>query len=165
MDQPEENTSEGLNPYRPPTDVASNEIRLSPYSYEMPALHWPLTIVIFTVLAIVGLVTYGTTLVFAFPILFGGLRTALVYRGCYKEARVPPSYIASTIFAPISCFIFQIAAGIAFSFVCATQISILNAIRSEIAWLIISGVIALAVYIGLYVWSIKVTIASCRRVT
>ena len=165
MDQPEENAPAGLNPYRPPADVGSPEIRLSPYSYEMPPLHWPRTIGIFAVLAIGSLVTYGTTLIFAFPILFGGIRTALIYHGCFKAARVPPSYILSTILSPISCFVFQIAAGMAFSFVCATRFSNPNPGVSEQAWLIISAIVGFAVYIGLYVGSIKVTIASCRRVT
>lgn len=162
MNQPEENAHEGLNPYRSPAEAGLPETVVVPVIYTLPPMHWPRTIGIFIVLAVAGLATYGSTLVFAFPIFFGGIRTALIYRSCGQKALIPPSYVYSTITSPILCFVYQIAAFGAFFCVCATRFTLDRPPMSEQAWLAMTGLISVGVFALLYWSSIKVGVASCR---
>ncbi len=152
---------ESPNPYQPPTDVAG-EVLSEVRTYELPPLHWPRTIVMFVVLFVSGLATYGTALPFAFAILFGGLRTALIYRGCSKAMRAPPDYLGSTIVSPILVFLFQIAAWVAFCFICA---SLNSPTLSDQSTLSISAILAIALFALLYMLSIRVAVANCRPIT
>lgn len=165
MNQPDEHASTELNPYQSPTEIGFAETQLPASAYAMPPLHWPRTIGVFLVLSFSALATYGTALVFAFPILLGGIRTALIFQRCRQLRRIPPSYLGSTILSPILCFVFQIAAGAAFFYVCMTRSSSMNSTWSEQAWLGVSGVVAFGVFAGLYLLSIIVSVASCRSVS
>lgn len=143
------------NPYQPPTDPMPGLV-----SYALPALHWPLTIGLFLILFVVAFPTFGLTMPFALSILFGGIRTALIFNGCRKAACLPPSYVGSAILSPILCFIFLFAACVAFFFICAARFSLDNPTISEQAWLSMTGVLAVAVFAILYAASIKISIAT-----
>lgn len=150
-------TAQAQNPYLPPSEAG-----LVGRSIVLPPMHWPRTIVMFVVFFVAGFATYGTTLPLAFAILFGGLRTALIYRGCAKTNRIPPGYLGSTILSPILCIVFQIAAGTAFFFICASRFAMDRPALSEQAWLSMTGIIALGVFAALYVLSINIAVANCR---
>lgn len=159
MNEPGQNPPLESNPYAPPFEAGP-----PPISYAMPPLHWPRTIGVSLILFVIGWPTYGFTVPFAVAILLGGIRTALIYRGCEKRGLLPPSYIGSTIVSPIVCLIFQIAAGVAFFFVCASIFAFDVKPVSEQTWLTMTGIIAFAVFAILYAGSIKIAISSSRPI-